>query len=128
MPQFTLPHQKQEALEFIDNNEEKLTMTTRKPNRSLDQNDLWHATLDEMAKSSGYTPDEMKAIIKQSITNAGILNMIETKETATGMPYTLPRSSAKLKTNEMTLLIDYTLRMQEAQQEKLKEYATDLFS
>lgn len=128
MPTFQLPSQKQEALEFIDKNEDRLTMTTRKPNRSLDQNDLWHATLDEMAKSSWYTPDEMKAIIKQSITNAGILTMIETKETIKWMVYSLPRSSAKLKTNEMTLLIDYTLRMQEAQQEKLKDYATDLFS
>lgn len=52
MPTFQLPSQKQEALEFIDKNEDRLTMTTRKPNRSLDQNDLWHATLDEMAKSS----------------------------------------------------------------------------
>lgn len=46
------------------------TVVVRKPNRTLDQNDKWHAMLKELARSSGYTPGEMKAIIKQSITNS----------------------------------------------------------
>ena len=53
--------------------------------------------------------------------------MVETKETAKGMPYTLERKSSELKENEMSILIEYTVRMQEAQQEKMKEFATDLF-
>jgi hypothetical protein len=54
--------------------------------------------------------------------------MVETKETAKGMPYQLQRSSKDLTSDEMTLLINYTLQMQEAQQRQLKEYANDLFS
>ena len=126
--QFNLPNQKEEAKEFIDKNDEKLVVSFRKPNRNLDQNAKWHAHLDEMAKASWYTQTEMKAILKQSITNAGLLKMVETKETAKGMPYTLERRSSELKENEMSILIEYTVRMQEAQQKKLKEFATDLFS
>lgn len=128
MPQFTLPHQKAECITYIENSEEKKIVSIEKYTRSKEQNAKWHAHLDEMAKASWYTPDEMKAILKQSITNAWLLKMVETKETAKGMPYTLERKSSELKENEMSTLIQYTIDMQYAQQEKLKEFATDLFS
>jgi hypothetical protein len=54
--------------------------------------------------------------------------MVETKETAKGMPYTLQKSSKDLTSDEMTLLIGYTIQMQDLQQKHLKEYANDLFS
>lgn len=97
------------------------TVVVRKPNRTLDQNDKWHAMLDELARASGYTPDEMKAIIKQSITNSWLLEMVVTKETAKGMPYTYTISSSDLKVDQMSLLIEYTEQMQLAQSKAMAE-------
>ena len=94
---------------------------SEKPNRTLDQNDKWHAMLDELARDSGYTPDEMKAIIKQSITNSWLLEMVVTKETAKGMPYTYTISSSDLKVDQMSLLIEYTQQMQLAQSKVMAE-------
>jgi hypothetical protein len=54
--------------------------------------------------------------------------MVATKETVKGMPYQLQRSSKDLTTDEFTLLINYTLQMQDAQMRQLREYAQDLFS
>ena len=77
--------------------------------------------LDELARDSGYTPDEMKAIIKQSITNSWLLEMVVTKETAKGMPYTYTISSSDLKVDQMSLLIEYTQQMQFAQSKAMAE-------
>lgn len=54
--------------------------------------------------------------------------MVETKEAVNGMPYQLQRSSKDLTTDEFTLLINYTLDMQQAQLKQVREYANDLFS
>ena len=97
------------------------TVVVRKPNRTLDQNDKWHAMLDELARASGYTADEMKAIIKQSITNSWLLEMVVTKETAKGMSYTYTISSSDLKVDQMSLLIEYTQQMQMAQSKVMAE-------
>lgn len=97
------------------------TVVVRKPNRTLDQNDKWHAMLKELARSSGYTPDEMKAIIKQSITNSWLLEMVVTKETNKGMSYTYTISSSDLKVDQMSLLIEYTEQMQLAQTKAMAE-------
>jgi len=97
------------------------TVVVRKPNRTLDQNDKWHAMLDELARASGYTADEMKAIIKQSITNSWLLEMVVTKETAKGMSYTYTISSSDLKVDQMSLLIEYTQQMQFAQSKVMAE-------
>jgi hypothetical protein len=125
---FKIPQNKTECIECIHNLQGKWSVHIRPPNRSLDANALWHATLAEMAKASGYTPDEMKAIIKTSITTSGILTMNEHKVTKTGMEYIQPRSSKDLTTDEFTLLINYTLDMQEAQLKQVREYANNIFN
>lgn len=97
------------------------SVVIRKPNRSLDQNDKWHAQVTELAQASGYTPEEMKCIIKQAITNTGLLIMVITKETAKGMVYTQMLSSRDLKVDEMSLLIEFTDQMHKAHSKAMAE-------
>lgn len=97
------------------------SVVIRKPNRSLDQNDKWHSQVSELAQASGYTPEEMKCIIKQAITNTGLLIMVITKETAKGMVYTQMLSSRDLKVDEMSLLIEFTDQMHKAHSKAMAE-------
>lgn len=44
-----------------------ISIQEKKNKRSLNQNDLWHAWVDLIAKEAGYSPKDMKDILKENI-------------------------------------------------------------
>jgi len=61
---FNLPHQKEEAIEYIKNTNENLVVVIEKPKRSSQQNRTYWSNIEILAKYSGHTNDEMSAIVK----------------------------------------------------------------
>lgn len=74
------------AAEYILNLPDKPRMEVvirkYKPRRSLPQNDKLHAIIGEIAKHTGYTPDEMKGIVKYKwkIKHTSNLSKMETAD------------------------------------------------
>lgn len=58
------------ALSYIDSNDDRdllLEIKEAKPRRSLPQNDLFHALCSELAEATGYTPLEIKNLVKSEL-------------------------------------------------------------
>lgn len=108
---FNLPSQSQEAIAYIQNNEEKLVVKFEKPKRSVNQNSLWYGYIGLIADYTGYTPEQTKSIIKQSITDKWILVMAERITTQKGVEIIDYKSSADLKKDEFSLLMNYTMQV-----------------
>jgi len=129
---FNLPHQKEEAIEYIKNTNENLVVVIEKPKRSVNQNSLWYGYVWLIADYTGYTPEQTKSILKQSITDKGILIMAERITTQKGVEIIDYKSSADLKKDEFSLLMNYTMQVCDTMWIQYKydpiQFATDLFS
>lgn len=132
--QFSLPSQSQEAIEYIQKNEEKLVAYFEKPKRSKQQNRTYWNNIDILAKYSWHTNDEMSAIIKNWITKKGNLKMLYYIQVKwDNVP--VETSTADLNTKDFWLLMDYvfqiwnTLGLQmDIPNDDLINFATDLFN
>jgi hypothetical protein len=84
-----------------------------------------------IADYTGYTPEQTKSIIKQSITDKGILIMAERLTTQKGVEIIDYKSSADLKKDEFSLLMNYTMQVCDTMGIQYKydpiQFATDLF-
>ena len=70
------------------------------PNRSLEQNDKWHATCGDIAKATGHTQREIETVIKDEL---GYFEDVEIK----GKMYRIYESSAKWPKLKMMDAITY---------------------
>ena len=130
--QFLLPQHKQDCIEYVEKNEEKLIAHFETPKRTLPQNKTYWDNIGIIAKHTGYTPEETSTIIKHAITQTGKLEMMKYIETKKGIVQ-IPISTKELDTKQFGILLDYifltwtTLWLQ-MNDPWLIEYATDLFS
>ncbi len=79
----------------------QVEITNYRKNRSGEQNKKWHAMVRDIAKELGYTPIEMKTIIKYAL---GYYHEIQGKS---GILMVFVETS-KMKVDELITLIDQT--------------------
>ena len=87
------------------------TVSIKPPKRSTAQNSTLHDNIALLADYAGYTPHQMKLIMKQGITNSEELVMVEDLTTKTGVMVKEYKSSKDLNTKEFTILLEYVFRM-----------------
>lgn len=95
----------------------------RDPNRSRDQNALFWTNVEILANHTGYTKDEMNAIIKKDITQKGLLTMMHTKWTPK-LQVEVYKSTTELTTKEWWILMDYVYKLGQTLDLQMK-YADD---
>ena len=79
------------------------------PNRTIDQNNLFHSNIDILANHAGYTKEEMKCVVKKGITQTGKLNMWHRKEGKLAVD--VYKSTADLTTKEWGVLMEYIYQL-----------------
>ena len=121
-----------EVVDYLTSLKTPHLVIVEKPRRSTAQNRLFHDNVAIIADTIGYSLEEMKLIIKEWITKANKLKMVEKKETKKGLEYTVYRSSKDLDTKEFTELVEYVFQLWEALWIQMNipalEYADELFS
>jgi hypothetical protein len=80
-----------------------ITIEPHKASRSKQQNAYMHVLFRLISKETGYTEDEVKDMIKDS------LNLWVTRTRKDGTQFEALRSTAEMTTDEMSNLIDQTL-------------------
>ncbi len=100
-----------EVVDYLTSLKTPHLVIVEKPRRSVKQNSLWYWYVQLIADYTGYTPEQTKSILKQSITDKWILAMAERIVTKNGTEIIDYKSSADLKKDEFSLLMNYTMQL-----------------
>ncbi len=106
---FTDPRKWESDKQQHEGKEVSVKLDEWKDPRSLPQNNLWHALIEQMAKELGYTPLEMKDVIKDILGQFGYVKPL--KGDKRGVLIKVYHSSAKWTKETMQEIIDRTYQI-----------------
>lgn len=108
---YSWPEDLKRIVDYLTTLESPHSVVIEKPRRTVNQNSLWYWYVQLLADYTGYTPEQTKSIIKQSITDKGILTMAKKIITKNGTEIIDYTSSSDLKKDEFSLLMNHTMQL-----------------